>query len=242
MDKKQILASLGLIIIAAGFAWIGTSIKSLRQDNIVDVTGSAEKIIKMNAATLHIIIDNKGENISDLYKKRVNDRNKVMKFLEEQGISDKTDHIDIATINSPQGEIKRHWLNNVSRDKNLTSTDTITIYSKNITAVKNIVSQIDNLSSDNIIVTAKCKYHIDDESSLRNELIKEAAKEALNVATEIVSPFKKRITGIKTISHQKIAFLPLSASKHDHYYYSEEEGDSATKKATLQINVKFFHD
>ena len=59
MRAKLVLQSLGLIVMTAGFAWLGSSIASLKQGDTIDVTGSAEKIVSMDSVELQITIDNK---------------------------------------------------------------------------------------------------------------------------------------------------------------------------------------
>lgn len=239
MKSELVLGALGSIVFVGGFWWLGSSISSLKRGNTVDVTGVAEKIISMDSVELQITINNKGENIVDLYKKRVNDRNKVLKFIKDCGINEQTDVIEMTTINSPQGEVKQgSWLQ-ISRDQNFSSEDKIKIRSKNIAAAKNITSTIDDLSSEDMTVTAKSKYYMEDKDAFRDELLKKAVKDAKGVAETIVGALGKKITRVDRIRFSQIDFNPISG---DSRYYDPDADNSPIRKATAHVNASFAHD
>jgi len=240
MKSELVLGALGSIIFVGGFWWLGSSISSLKRGDTIDVTGVAEKIISMDSVELQITINNKGENIVDLYKKRVSDRNKVLKFIKDCGINEQTDVIEMTTINSPQGEVKQGYWMQISRDQNFSSEDKIKIRSKNIAAAKNIASTIDDLSSEDMTVTAKSKYYMEDKDTFRDELLKEAVKDARCVAETIVGALGKKITGVDGIRFDQIDFRPVSG--YSHYDYDSESNNSPIRKATAHVNASFAHN
>lgn len=173
-------------ILAVGMAMSGYFVfkgisKYAEKDRCVTVKGLSEREVLANRVTWPMSIALEGPNLQSLLQELVAQKDTVVNFLKEKGISNDELTISIPDITDrreyeeyKKGRMKRY----------LVSLD-VTINSKKVKKVMELMSLQPELYAKGVCVSSdeyRIQYDYVDLSSLKPEMVEEATKDARNVA------------------------------------------------------------
>lgn len=207
----------------------------------ISVSGFAEKKVKSDIAELKINIKNKSEDFEKLYKKRVEDKQKVIDFLKACGITEE-EIISITVKSENKGEKEDNWGNTqiANQETYFSSEDRVFIRTSNFDKVDKIKNQIIKLASEGVITSYKCKYKILEPERLRAEMMSLAAKNAQSNAELLVQPFNKTIKDLDRISCGRYNIsISRETDNNGSYYDTEKSDDTINKKVRVDVDAEF---
>ncbi len=244
-DKFSVITStFGLLIfgciVAIGLASFGYIKHS--DDRLVEVKGLSEKTVRADIGDMSISISNSGYvNLEDLYKKRVSDKEKVINFLKNQGITD--DEIvnffmNTSDYNEENKTTSASGIITIDRKKFFRSDDTISIRTTQLEKIGKIKSEIVKLSSEGVLLTYNYSYKLTNFINVKLEMMKEASQNALENAKAFVEPQGVNIGRVAYLRQGEITIRAEDESENVSSWDSQES-QSANKKLRLVIRAGF---
>lgn len=244
-DKFSVITStFGLLIfgciVAIGLASFGYIKHS--DDRLVEVKGLSEKTVRADIGDMSISISNSGYvNLEDLYKKRVSDKEKVINFLKNQGITD--DEIvnfsmNTSDYNEEDKTTSASGITTIDRKKFFRSDDTISIRTTQLEKIGKIKSEIVKLSSEGVLLTYNYSYKLTNFINVKLEMMKEASQNALENAKAFVEPQGVNIGRVAYLRQGEITIRAEDESENVSSWDSQES-QSANKKLRLVIRAGF---
>ena len=224
-DKFSVITiTFGLLIfgciVAIGLASFGYVKYS--DDRLVEVKGLSEKTVRADIGDMSISISNSGyANLEDLYKKRVSDKEKVINFLKNQGITD-DEIVNFAMNTSDYNE----------------EDNTINIRTSQLEKIGKIKSEIVKLSSEGVLLTYNYSYKLTNFINVKLEMMKEASQNALENAKAFVEPQGVNIGRVAYLRQGEITIRAEDESENVSSWDSQES-QSANKKLRLVIRAGF---
>ncbi len=244
-DKFSVITStFGLLIfgciVATGLASFGYLKHS--DDRLVEVKGLSEKTVRADIGDMSISISNSSyANLEDLYKKRVSDKEKVINFLKNQGITD-DEIVNFAMNTSDYNEEDKttsaSGITTVDRKKFFRSDDTISIRTSQLEKIGKIKSEIVKLSSEGVLLTYNYSYKLTNFINVKLEMMKEASQNALENAKAFVEPQGVNIGRVAYLRQGEITIRAEDESENVSSWDSQES-QSANKKLRLVIRAGF---
>ena len=238
MDKTvRITFIVGLfisLVFLYGFKTISRAIKNSGQHISISTTGSAEKAVRADIAEVKIVVNNKDEDFSKLYNKRVADKQKVLDFLKTCGIDDE----DVVSVNINSRNKGEKGAKISHQEKYFASEDTIFIRTKNFDGVENLKNQIIQLASQGVIASYKCVYKILNLEDIKAELMADAAKNSEKNANILLAPFNKKVKKLLSIHN----YSNLSVKEETAISRWETTESSPTKKVKVNVSASFSYE
>jgi len=235
IEKFQLLLSCSIIALGILISSVIFASRIQKNENIT-VTGSASKIVKSDSAKLHFEIQSKAINQKDAYNLLKAQNPIVLKYLEAKGI-EKND-IDIRSINGYY---------NYKMNSNGYSTNEVASYSanqgfdiksKDVEKIKEISLDIQSLVDKGINLSIDMpEYYYSDLSSIKVELLKEAAKDAKQRASSMLAAANSNVGKVKSM---KMGVFQITAPDSTNVSdYGINDTSTIDKKVTAVANVVF---
>lgn len=227
-------------IVATGLASFGYLKHS--DDRLVEVKGLSEKTVRADIGSMSIRISNSGyANLEDLYRKRISDKEKVVNFLKDQGVTD--DEIvnfsmNTSDYNEEDKTISASGITTVDRKKFFRSDDTISIRTSQLEKIGKIKSEIVKLSSEGVLLTYSYNYKLTNFINVKLEMMKEASQNAFENAKAFVEPQGVSIGRVAYLRQGEITIRAEDESENVSSWDSQES-QSANKKLRLVIRAGF---
>lgn len=245
MDKTvKVTFIVGLfvsLVFLYGFKTISKAIKHSGYPINISTTGSAEKIVKSDIVEMNIVIKNKDEDFAKLNEKRIADKQQVLDFLKTCGLDEKdVISMNMKTENRGEREGVLGLVKISHKEQAFASEDTVFIRTKNFESVDNIKNQIMQLASKGLIVSYKCVYKILNLENIREELMKEAAKNAEKDANILLSPFNKKVKKIHSISSYSSDTKIMEETSFSVWQSSGES--TLMKKVKQNVSIDFSYE
>ena len=245
MDKFSrigltIFGIIASVIFIFGFRNLSQAIKNVNHKRCVEAFGTAEKKVKSDIAELKINIKNKSESFENLYRKRVEDKQKVIDFIKGCGITDK-EIISITVKSDNKGEKENEWGGTTTSNQETyySSEDSILIRTTDFDKIEKIKNQIIQLAAKDVIVSYKYKYKILEPERLRAEMMTLAVKNARANAEALVQPLNKTIKDVNRISCNKYDMSIIKETQNDRYSSSDNDNDTINKKVRVDVTAEF---
>ena len=172
---KRIVGTTIISIGLLGFGYLRTYY-SQNTSNLVTVKGLAEKVVRSDMAEMSVRFSNKKfENLEDLYRKRVSDKEKVLKFLKDHGITDEeivnfsmdtSDYIEETEDKLESGIIS------TKKNRYFKSNDEFSIKTKQLKKVNDVKADVMKLLSENVFVTYDYNYKLTNFIDIKLEMMK----------------------------------------------------------------------
>ncbi len=186
---------------ALGYLLANAAIKIKEYERTVVVKGLSEREYDADIVIWPIKFTLSGNNLENLYREIENNTLKTKSFLVKRGIP--AEDISFA---SPQ--IIDKFAQQYSGDKpefRYTGFQTLTVYSKNIKAVRSVMGSLSELGKQGIIFTAddynsRTEYIFNRLNEIKPVMIEEATKNAREVAEKFASDSKSKLGKIKRAS------------------------------------------
>lgn len=241
-----VIATIGSLLfaflIAVGMGFFGYGNKC--RTNLVEVKGLSEKTVRADIGEIFISVSNNGfTNLEDLYKKRTEDRKKVLDFLKTQGVTE--DEIangssETSDYNESDKTISATGVTKVDRKTFFRSSDTICVKTTQLEKIEKIRSEIIQLSSQNVLFSYRYNYRLTRFIEIKLEMMKEASENAYRNAQKFVEPYNSEI---KEVAYLRQGEITIRAEDENEQISSWEsqESKSINKKLRLVVRAGFIH-
>lgn len=228
-------------IIATGLASLGY-LKTL-DNRIIEVKGLSEKTVRADVGEISITFSNNNySNLEELYQKRMADKEKVMNFLKEEGVTDdeivnySMDTSDYSEVNksaSSDGTIK------TDRQVFFRSHDTLSVKTSQLEKIAKIKMDISQLSAAGILLTYKFSYNLTNFIRIKLEMMKEASENALENAKKFVEPYDDLDIGDVMYLRQGEVTIRADDENESVSGWDSRESKSINKKIRLVVRAGY---
>jgi len=179
-----------------------SAIKFKEYERTVTVKGLSEREYKADIVIWPIQFTAADNKLGELYKSIEDSTEKIREFLEHNGIKSEEISFSIPSITDKSAQ----QYGNQERAKfRYTASQTVTVYSKNINPVRNVMSSLSELGKQGIVFTGG-NYQSQTESlftrlnEIKPEMIEEATRKAREVAKKFAFDSKSTLGKIKKAS------------------------------------------
>jgi len=203
---------LGLVVF--GYLLSSTALKVKGMDRVVTVKGLAEREVEANIAIWPIKFNEAGNDLTDLYTVIENKSDLIVKFLKNNGFSDNE-----ITISQP-AIVDRQAQDYGNADKiqfRFSASSTITVYSSNVSLVREIMRKLVELGKEGIAISGqdyqnKTEYLYTELNKIKPEMIEEATDNAREVAAKFAKDSKSKLGKIKTATQGQFSITDRDTS------------------------------
>jgi hypothetical protein len=230
------------VIVAIGFSGLGyfasRNIKSSQQ--LIEVKGLSEKVVKADVADVVITISNNNGNLEELYKKRTSDKQKVIDFLAKNGVIPE-EIVDISMETTECEEEDKSSLSDLITVKKriyFKSSDKLSVRTSDFDKVDKIKSDIMKLSSEGVLVTYKYVYQLTNFSDIKIQMMREASENAKKNAEAFIEPHNQKIGKVAYLKQGEIT-LRAENETEDTDRWDTKEKISVYKKLRLIVRAGF---
>ena len=207
MNQKNTLNALllgGLIsigLIALGFQLGNAAVQVKQYERSVTVKGLSEREVSSDVVLWPIQFTAAGNDLEALYNLAESNTSKIEGFLISNGVAP-----DEITYSSPAITDKsaQQWGNNKPEFR-YTAVQTVTVYSKNINAVRSVMRNLSELGKQGIVFTgdnyqSQTEYIYTSLNEIKPEMIEEATRKAREVAEKFAKDSESKLGKIKRAS------------------------------------------
>lgn len=208
MAENNKLSALVLgVSIFLGFASLGyflgnAAIEFKEYDRTVTVKGLSEREYEADVVIWPIQFTEAGNNLEELYESIERSTDKIQAFLKENAV--RHDEITFTTPSITDKSAQQYG-NQAKAEFRYTAIQTVTVYSKNISSIRNVMSSLSELGKEGIVFTggnyqSQTEYLFIRLNEVKPEMIEEATRKAREVAEKFASDSKSTLGRIKTAS------------------------------------------
>ncbi len=192
--------ALGLAVL--GYQLAGAAIEVKQYDRSVTVKGLAERDVISDIVLWPVEFAAAGNQLEELYDLMEQHTGKIKAFLINSGVA-----AEDITFLSPSITDKsaQQWGGNERAEFRYTATQTVTVYSKNIEAVRAVMSQLSELGKQGIVFTgdnhqSQTEYIYTSLNQIKPEMIEEATRNAREVGEKFAKDSASKLGKIKKAS------------------------------------------
>ena len=226
------------IVIGCGLLAAGAAIASYfhcmrAKPVVVNVKGVAEKVVKADRGTLRIAITDRAATLDELYEKRKRSESIVADLLKKNHIDEKEISIDTnvyfldATYNTQTGKVQSeaYYQDNI----------VYFITTDKISSIEALNKSQDELLEKNINATFSVEYKIKDFYAQKSQLVKEATKNAVDTAREMLEQTGAKLGELNGLTQGTISIQGEDAMD----LYNANEGPFLYKRLRLVVQASF---
>lgn len=238
---KRIVGTTIISIGLLGFGYLRTYY-SQNTSNLVTVKGLAEKVVRSDLAEMSVKFSNKKfESLEDLYKKRMADKEKVLKFLKDHGVTneeivnfsmDTSDYTESSEEVSDSGTVSKKKI------RYFESNDEFSIKTKQLEKVNAVKVDVMKLLSENVFVTYDYNYKLTNFIDIKLGMMKEASANARKNAEVFVEPQGLEICDVVYL-HQGEVTIRAEDESEDVDSWNSKKDKSINKKLRLVVRAGF---
>lgn len=185
-----------------GYLLGDAAIKFKEYERTVTVKGLSEREYEADIVIWPIQFTAASNNLGELYRTMDSNTQKIREFLEATAITS-----DEITVTSPgiTDKAAQQYGNQGGAEFRYTASQTVTVYSKNIGNVRQVMRRMSELGKQGIVFTAdnyqaETEYLFTRLNEVKPEMIEEATQEARAVAEKFASDSKSSLGKIQTAS------------------------------------------
>ena len=184
-----------------GYQLADSVIKFKEYERTVTVKGLSERKFEADIVIWPIQFTEASNKLGDLYTSIDESTKNIQLFLGKNGISKKD--ISITSPSITDKSVQQYG--NQKAEFRYTAMQTVTVYSKDIQSVRNVMSSLSSLGKQGIVFTAanyrsQTEYLFTRLNSVKPEMIEEATRKAREVAEKFASDSKSTLGKIKKAS------------------------------------------
>ena len=198
-------------ILGLGYQVSGAIVKFKTIDRNVVVKGLSEREYPADKVIWPIQFVEAGNELTQLHTQLERTSSNITQFLRSKGISD-TD------VSSSRPQITDKWANQYgggapAAELRYTATQTITVYSEDVDAIRLVMSQISSLVKQGIVLGGdgyyqQTEYLFSRLNHVKPAMIEEATKNARQVAEKFAQDSDSRLGKIRTASQGQFSVMP----------------------------------
>lgn len=192
--------ALGLSVL--GYQLAGAAIKVKQYERSVTVKGLAERDVMADIVLWPIDFAAAGNQLEELYERMDSYAGKIKAFLIKNGVAPE----DI-TVASPSitDKLAQQWGGAEKAEFRYTATQTITLYSENVEAVRAVMGQLSELGKQGVVFTgdsyqSQTEYIYTGLNQIKPEMIEEATRNAREVGEKFAKDSESKLGKIKKAS------------------------------------------
>ncbi len=194
--------SIFLGLLSVGYLLGKAAIEYKEYERSITVKGLSEREYQADIVIWPIQFTQAGNNLENLYISIDASTLKTKNFLQKNGITS-----DEITFSLPRITDKsaQQYGNNAKAQFRYTAVQTVTVYSKNISMVRSVMSSLSELGKKGIVFTgenyeAKTEYIFNRLNDIKPEMIEEATRKAREVAQKFAEDSQSTLGKIKRAS------------------------------------------
>lgn len=241
----MIKSLVGTSIILAVLLGLGgfSTYYALSNKTLVTVKGLSEKIVRSDIAEMSINFSNKKfENLEELSKKRLSDKEKVLSFLKDHGITDE-EIVNFSMDTSDyteetKGKSELGAIINTKKSRYFKSSDTFYIKTKQLEKIDILKSDIVKLLSDDVFVKYDYNYKLTNFIDVKLGMMREASANARRNAEVFVEPQGVEIEDVAYLNQGEITIRAEDESEDVSSWQSKKD-KSINKKLRLVVRAGF---
>jgi hypothetical protein len=203
-------ASIFLGLVAFGFILGNAAITFKEYERTVTVKGLAEEEHLADVVIWPIQFTEASNQLTEIYDNLESSAEKVRTFLTDRGISE--DEISVSTPLVTDKSAQR-WGGQNDAQFRFVADQTVTIYSKNVEQVREVMSQLADLGKQGITLSGdeyqvKPEYIFNSLNEIKPQMIEAATKEARAVAEKFAEDSNSELGKIKTAYQGQFSISP----------------------------------
>ncbi|MCF6253544.1 MAG: SIMPL domain-containing protein [Thiomicrorhabdus sp.] len=195
-----------------GYLLGSSAIKVKEYERSVTVKGLSEQEFKADIVIWPIQFTQANNDLEALYASIENSTQKIHAFLTKKGISQDEISITTPTIT----DLSAQQYGNMDQPKfRYTAIQTVTVYSKNIDVVRQVMSSLSTLGKQGIVFNNyqyQTEYLFTRLNEIKPKMIEEATRKAREVAEKFASDSQSRLGKIKRASQGQFSVSPRDAN------------------------------
>lgn len=185
-----------------GYLLGDAAIKFKEYERTVTVKGLSEREYSADIVIWPIKFTAASNDLSELYKLMDSNTSKIQAFLQNAGIANDEISFSSPAINDKAAQ---QYGNQSAAEFRFTASQTVTVYSKNIDSVRDVMGRMSNLGKQGIVFTgddyqAQTEYIFTRLNEVKPEMIEEATRKAREVAEKFASDSQSTLGKIKRAS------------------------------------------
>jgi hypothetical protein len=205
-SNKYSALILGVFILlglsSLGYLLGNAAIKFKEYERTVTVKGLAEREYPADIVIWPVQFTEANNDLGGLYNSIESSTNKIKTFLEKQGIQPSEISLSSPAITDKSAQ---QYGNSAPAEFRYTAVQTVTVYSKNIEAVRSVMSSLAQLGKQGIAFTggnyqSKTEYIFTRLNDIKPEMIEEATTKAREVALKFSEDSRSKLGKIKRAS------------------------------------------
>lgn len=179
-------------------------------ERVVNVKGLSEREYEADIVIWPIQFAEAGNNLEQLYGKIESVKSKIHVFLETNGINPSEISFSFPAITDKSAQ---QYGNSAKPEFRYTALQTVTVYSKNVSGVRSVMSALPELGKQGIVFTAgnyetQTEYIFTRLNEVKPEMIEEATRKAREVAQKFASDSQSALGKIKRASQGQFSIYP----------------------------------
>ena len=206
-ENSKVSAVVLGVFIFLGLATLGyllgsAAIKFKEYERTVTVKGLSEREYEADIVIWPIQFTEASNNLGELYGAIERSTEKIRVFLEENGISQEEITFSIPSITDKSAQ---QYGNQAKAEFRYTAIQTVTVYSKNIQSVRNVMVTLSELGKQGIVFTggnyqSTTEYLFTRLNEAKPDMIEEATRKAREVAEKFASDSSSTLGKIRKAS------------------------------------------
>jgi hypothetical protein len=214
-DNSRIAALLLGVFVFLGLAALGYQLRGAvakfkEYERTVVVKGLSEREVEADIVIWPIQFSAAGNDLEDLYGSIEGSTDKISTFLQGHGIE-----ASAITYSSPKLTDKsaQQWGGGAPAEYRYTATQTVTVYSKNIGAVRSVMTKLSELGKQGIVFTGgdyylQTEYIFSGLNDIKPEMVEEATRNAREVALKFAEDSQSSLGKIKRAYQGQFSINP----------------------------------
>jgi hypothetical protein len=193
-----------------GYQLGNAALKFKAYERSVTVKGLSEREYDADIVIWPIMFTAAGNDLQELYVSIESNTAKIKAFLETNGIES-----EAVTHGSPSitDRSAQRWANNNPPEFRYAATQTVTIYSNNISRVRKVMGQLSDLGKQGIVFTSEeyknqTEYLFTRLNEIKPAMIEEATRNAREVAEKFADDSQSRLGKIKRARQGQFSISP----------------------------------
>lgn len=220
MVKKNTGSALLLgLSIAVGLGVLGfqlgnAAIQVKQYERSVTVKGLSEREVSSDIVLWPIQFTAAGNNLEALYDLTDKNTSKIKAFLIKNGVA--ADEITFSSA-SITDKSAQQWGSSDKAEFRYTALQTVTVYSNNIAAVREVMSKLSELGKQGIVFTggnydSQTEYIFTSLNEIKPDMIEEATRQAREVAEKFAKDSESQLGKIKRASQGQFSISPRDSN------------------------------
>jgi hypothetical protein len=203
-NNSSIILGICLVVGLSSLGYLlgDAAIRFKEYERTVTVKGLSEREYKADIVIWPIQFSAASNDLEEMYKSIDASTEKIMSFLESAGIE-----VSEISYSSPAITDKsaQQYGNQPRAEFRYTASQTVTVYSRNIETVRNVMGKMSDLGKQGIVFTggnyqSQTEYIFTRLNEVKPKMIEEATRKAREVAEEFASDSNSTLGKIRTAS------------------------------------------